>query len=479
MPPLTLRDPETYDQWVLRVRGAADADEIEAFRRDSASDVFDAELLQEHTTLLQRAREKRRAAELTKLLQEALYRHVGELADARLYEQTPLGTKYVVERFYEECLLAIEYLAKPDETGLSPDDTLARFERAAHGFGRSALLLSGGASLGFFHIGVMKALFEHDLLPDVLSGASMGAMVACGIASRTDAELRDLFTDWSLLRTDALLRKPAGDALRDRAVYDPGRLAEVIRHNNGDYTFAQAFERSGRAVNVSISPTRTRQKPRVLNHLTTPDVTLLSAAVASSSVPGAFPPALLMERQLDGRDVPYMPSERWIDGSFKGDLPMRRISRLHNVNHFIVSQVNPHVAPVRRVTRRRGVMPFVAGMAASTLRVQLTHQLHMARSIAQHTPLHRPLDLAHSLADQSYSGDIDIHPRLRAGALLRTFSNITRSELDMHILEGERAVWPLLARIRDQTCVSRALDKAIRELKAREANGSLPSKPLI
>ena len=103
MPPLTLRDPETYDQWVERARSSADAQEIEAFRRDSASDVFDAGLLQEHTVLLQRAREKRRAAELTKLLQEALYRHLGELADARLYEQTPLGTKYVVERFYPEC----------------------------------------------------------------------------------------------------------------------------------------------------------------------------------------------------------------------------------------------------------------------------------------------------------------------------------------------------------------------------------------
>jgi hypothetical protein len=222
MPPLTTRDPETYDQWVERTRAAADADEIEAFRRDSASDVYDAGLLQEHTTLLQRAREKRRAAELTKLLQEALYRHLGELADARLYERTPLGTKYVVERFYEECLLAIEYLSNPDQTGLPPDETLARFQRAAHGFGRSALLLSGGASLGFFHMGVIKCLFEHDLLPDVLSGASMGAMVACGIASRTDAELRELFTDWSLLRTDALSRKPVTDALRDKAVYDPG-----------------------------------------------------------------------------------------------------------------------------------------------------------------------------------------------------------------------------------------------------------------
>ncbi|MCA9535809.1 MAG: DUF3336 domain-containing protein [Myxococcales bacterium] len=471
MPPAPiLRDPETYDQWAERQASAPDASEVELFRQDPASDVFDAKLLKEHTTLLQRAREKRRAAELTKLLQEALYRHLGELADARLYEVSPLGTKYVVERFYEECLAAIAHLSDPDQTGLSPVDTLARFERAAHGFGRSALLLSGGASLGFFHMGVIKALFEHDLLPNVLSGASMGAMVACGIAARTDDELRELFTDWSMVRTDALLRVGPTEALRTRAVYDPQRLAEVIAHNNGDYTFAQAFERSGRAVNVSISPTRKRQKPRVLNHLTTPEVTLLSAAVASSSVPGAFPPATLMERLPDGRDVPYMPTELWIDGSFKGDLPMRRISRLHNVNHFIVSQVNPHVAPVRRVTRRRGVLPFVAGMATTTARVQLTHQLHIAKSLLQQTPLYTPLDLAHSLADQTYSGDIDIHPRLRAGALLRTFSNISREELAMHILEGERSTWPLLARIRDQTCVSRALDKAILSLRARGAD---------
>ena len=60
--------------------------------------------------------------------------------------------------------------------------------------------------------------------------------------------------------------------------------------------------------------------------------------------------------------------------------------------------------------------------------------------------------------------------RLRAGALLRTFSNISREELAMHILEGERSTWPLLARIRDQTCVSRALDKAILSLRARGAD---------
>lgn len=33
---------------------------------------------------------------------------------------------------------------------------------------------------------------------------------------------------------------------------------------------------------------------------------------------------------------------KWEDGSMQADLPMQRLSELFNVNHFIVSQVNPH-----------------------------------------------------------------------------------------------------------------------------------------
>ena len=459
------RDATTFEEWRARVRAEPGQDEAEAWRGTPTSDVFDATLLRQHRDDLLRGLDRREPVKLIALLNESLYRHLGELADSRLYEVSALGTKHIVEEFYDAALRAIDYLSDPDETGLPAEQTRAGFQRAARVFGRSALLLSGGASLGFFHIGVIKALFERSLLPDVLSGASMGAMVACGIGARTDDELHELFDDWSVLRTDALKRLPPRKMAKERAMYDPERLAEVIRHNNGDLTFGEAHARSGRVVNVSISPTRKRQKPRVLNYLTTPHVTMLSAAVASSSVPGAFPSATLMQRRESGRDEPYMRTERWIDGSFKGDLPMRRLSRLHNVNHFIVSQVNPHVAPVKRVvTKKRGAIPFVAQMAASTARVQLTHQLHIARSLTQHSALYTPIDLAHSLADQTYSGDIDIHPSLRAGALVRTFSNISKSELDRHILEGERSTWPLVARIRDQTCISRALDAAIAKL---------------
>lgn len=34
----------------------------------------------------------------------------------------------------------------------------------------------------------------------------------------------------------------------------------------------------------------------------------------------------------------------YTDGSVESDLPMQQLSELFNVNHFIVSQVNPHCA---------------------------------------------------------------------------------------------------------------------------------------
>ena len=458
---------ETYESWRQRAEAKAEQVGVDAWRGDPESSVYDAVLLRRHTHELTRTREAGRAMELVPLLREALYRHLGELADPRLYAATPLGTKYLVEAFYEEALACIAYLADPAQTGLDPEFTLAGFKRASHIFGRSALLLSGGASLGFFHLGVVKALCEQSLLPDVLSGASMGALIACGVGVRTDEELKALFEDPSVIRTDALKRLSPKRAAKERALYDPARLEEVVLNNCGDLTFEEAHSRTGRTVSISVSPTRERQKPRVLCYYTTPNVLMTSAAVASAAIPGAFPATTLRQRLPSGQVAPYMGTETWIDGSLKGDLPMRRLSRLHNVNHFIVSQANPHVAPIRRMTRRRGA-PGLPGIVASSVRTQVAHQLELARDLSRRTPLYSALDVAQSLAGQPYGGDIDIHPRFRPTALLRAMSNISHAELLQHIKEGERATWPMLARVRDQTCVSRALYAAIRRLSSAE-----------
>src|SRR5262249_7875364 len=119
----------------------------------------------------------------------------------------------------------------------------------------------------------------------------------------------------------------------------------AISKNIRDMTFEEAHKLSGRIINITVSPAGSNQIPRLLNYLTFPYLFLREAVMASCAVPILFPPVMLMTRDENGRRVPYMPLLRWTDGSLKSDLPMLRLRRLHNVNHFIVSQTNPHVLP--------------------------------------------------------------------------------------------------------------------------------------
>lgn len=70
---------------------------------------------------------------------------------------------------------------------------LALLKQLAHSHGSTALLLSGGASLGMYHLGVAKALFDNGLLPRVITGSSAGAIVGALLCSRTDDKLPALF----------------------------------------------------------------------------------------------------------------------------------------------------------------------------------------------------------------------------------------------------------------------------------------------
>ena len=51
------------------------------------------------------------------------------------------------------------------------DVKLAFFNETRHAFGRTALLLSGGAALGFYHVGLITALIRNRILPKVISGS--------------------------------------------------------------------------------------------------------------------------------------------------------------------------------------------------------------------------------------------------------------------------------------------------------------------
>lgn len=461
--------------WVQWFELASELDRIdgnEAWRADDESPYYDAALVRRHISELRRLRADGDAVGLETTLTESLYRNLPDISAAPLYGQTHTGeTKRIVVDYLDEAQRALDTLCDASVPGLEAQDKLRRFTRAQANFGRTALLLSGGAAWGLFHLGVVSALLDHQLLPAVICGSSMGAIIASGVSTRTDDELREMLANPSLIHRVAIRPARIAQFLERRSLLALEQLEEHVRENVGDMTFREAWTRTGRVLNVSVSPTRARQKPRVLSHLTAPHVLVADATIASCAIPGFFPPVALHARDpKTGEIVPYVPTERWVDGSIRGDLPMRRVGRLHNVNHFVVSQANPFVLPF--VTRGgHGPVQKLARFGGALLRSQAAAVLDEARNRV-HSDRWRPvLDAAHALTGQHYGGDIDIHPRVPPRLYARVMSNPSVDQLAAYIRGGEQAAWPRLPMVRDQTRVARVLDACVARLEAHAAAG--------
>lgn len=114
---------------------------------------------------------------------------------------------------------------------------------------------------------------------------------------------------------------------------------------------------------------------KLLNYLTAPNVVIWSAVLASCAIPGMFKQVELMKKDKDGKLEKYMNKYTFIDGSVSSDLPTKRLSELFNINTFIVSQVNPHVAPFissggfgnPRSRNQRKILEFIKGFYGNEL----------------------------------------------------------------------------------------------------------------
>jgi hypothetical protein len=53
---------------------------------------------------------------------------------------------------------------------------------------------------------------------------------------------------------------------------DVSKLQKVLIDNIGHVTFHEAYERTGRIINITVSPGNDYEKPRLLNYLTSPNV---------------------------------------------------------------------------------------------------------------------------------------------------------------------------------------------------------------
>lgn len=235
-----------------------------------------------------------------------------------------------------------------------------------------------------------------------------------------------------------------------------------------DMTFQESFEHSGRVLNISVAPAETHQTSRLLNAATSPNVLIHKSVLASAAVPGVFPPVTLEARDKWGECQPYLPSRKWVDGSVSDDLPTRRLARLYGVNHYIVSQANPAVLPfVTDGNRQRGAFAIIKNATRRTAREWMNAGAEiMHKPLSKETALARIANVALSMVNQDYVGDINIIPRNRFYNPMKLLARLTPDEIMKLVNSGERAAWRRMEMIRAQTRISRTLDRIVNEYEA-------------
>lgn len=449
---------------------------------------YNPRLIQERQEELENARISCDVRRILFLIRTSLSRDLGGISNASLYRHSHIGTKDLVDRYTTTAVdtisafvdLAVQGQCDEVELKYILDQLLA----TRQAFGRSALLFSGGATFGMYHIGVLKVLWQANLLPRVISGASAGSIICAVFCTRTDDELPALLEsythgDFAVFdeqgREENIWQKTAR-FLKYGSFLDISHLARVMRCWLGDITFQEAYNRTRRVLNICVSSAGVYELPRILNYITAPNVLIWSAVAVSCSVPVVFTPFVLMAKDpVTERPVPWNDLHRqYIDGSVDGDLPMNRLSEMFNVNHFIVSQVNPHVIPF--VSENEGLYEEKTDASRSSPG-WLQSMTHLAKEEA----LHRMTVLSDlgifstsmtklaSIMNQKYSGDITIYPEIQFSSVPRMLKNPTTEFMVQACASGERATWPKLSRLRNHVAIELALDAAVQKIRAKVA----------
>jgi len=215
----------------------------------------------------------------------------------------------------------------------------------------TALVLCGGGARGAAEVGLYSALQELKVPIDLVVGSSVGAIVGGFIASGLDArKLSDLWAcvseKWSLRPRRDLLWKGA----RSPALLDPSPLAKLLELHLPVKRFEDL------ATQLAVVATDTYSgKGVVLDR-----GELLPALLASSAIPGLFPPV-----ELDGRLL--------MDGSLSHHLPL----------DVAIERGASRAIAVRCTKLRGGPVSGARDLVSRALQILLERQLAMSVELAR------------------------------------------------------------------------------------------------
>ncbi|EDO15629.1 hypothetical protein Kpol_489p10 [Vanderwaltozyma polyspora DSM 70294] len=477
----------SFEEWKaagLRLDGLTNKNQ---WKQRADSNLYDYKLIKGLTEKLRQSRLDEDYYQLLYLIRTNWVRNLGGMGNVNLYRRSHVGTKYIIDDYIEESRLCIEVLLNQSE--LDDSYLLGILQQTRRNIGRTALVLSGGGTFGLFHIGVLATLFELDLLPRVISGSSAGAIIASILSVHHKDEIPELLervleSEFNIFKDDSqksdsenLLIK-ISRSFKSGTWFDNQHLVNTMIMFLGDLTFREAYNRTGKILNITVSPASLFEQPRLLNNLTAPNVLIWSAVCASCSLPGIFPSTNLYEkdpRTGETREWNGSSSVKFVDGSVDNDLPISRLSEMFNVDHIIACQVNPHVFPFLKFAlscvggdiEDEFSARFKQNISSiySFLSNELIHMLEMGSELGIAKNV---LTKFRSVLSQQYSGDITILPDMKM--LLRMNEILINPSTEFLLREttnGARATWPKVCIIQNHCGQELELDKAITYLKGK------------
>jgi len=159
---------------------------------------------------------------------------------------------------------------------------------------RLAFVLAGGGSLGAVEVGMLRALTEAEVRPDLVVGSSVGAVNAAYFAGAPDlAGVERLAAIWSRIRRGDVFPVGAGQGVmallgRRSSLLSSRPLRDLLRENLP----CQRLEDMAIPCHV-VATDLLRGDEVVLSR-----GSAVTALLASAAIPGVFPPV-----ELDGRHL--------------------------------------------------------------------------------------------------------------------------------------------------------------------------------
>ncbi|RNF16422.1 patatin family phospholipase [Trypanosoma conorhini] len=464
------RAARTYEEWIVIARRLDDLNGFQAWRLREEPRYMNSEGLFGRIGLLTALKREGNAELLLAALSTGLQRTVFGITNPNLYRYLS-GTKAVIEAYNSLLVYLIQKLAR--DTAVEARKKYFTLAQMARVYGSTALVFNGGMLMGRFHVGAAKALWNANLLPRFFCGGRAGAIVAAFLCCRRN--LSELF---EMEESEFAVFSEATFGLFDwrwHRFWHAGHflnihvLVDFLRKHLGDLTFLEAYQLTGRVLNIEYTPetpggTHTTAPPlRILNYLTAPSVLVYSAVAASfASMPLFFERYPLLARDLNDCVVPYDPPVmgcvgRRSDGNIDG---LERLRELFHIKCFIVSECSASHLPFLRLAGRTS-LPARLGHAVSE------EWWRLAAFVVSFTPLQQYVwDF---LSDVKMDADdvIKVFPATSLSDVLASvqFQPPPMQVFQEHILRGERELWPVLERIREQLAAELVLDDVLNELR--------------